>query len=223
MEEENKPSADRKKSQNPIIINIKKLPSVVWIVIAALVIAGVVALVISITSNQGGSDINAPKVDAVVSLKMIKNVKELSTFTAVYNAVARRYSEEDGKVVYYVSYSSKVRVGIDLEKIDIRTASSVTEDGVDVIEIIIPKAEILDVSVDMKSLDYIFMDNSYNKQGVSGEAYSLCEKYAKTRSEENNLIKATAEDNAVNMVKAFVEPLLAQQDGHYKLEVKIGG
>ena len=221
--ESNEGKSETKNGSNLVIIKEKK-SSLIKIIAVVILAALLIVLTVNVVKCSNGKKNNEVKVTTVSDLRKIINVKELSTFSAVCNAVVRRKNAENpDSVDYYVSYNSKVKLGINMDGIDVTIVDSADGSSSSKIVIIIPEAEILELSVDMKSLDYIFEDKSFNKQSISGEAYKLCEDDVRKRVEENGKIKESAEENAVNTITALVKPFLEQLDRKYDLEVKVGG
>lgn len=224
-----KPSSRKKKSKlqnNPIIVKLNSMPLFVRIIGLVLLSALVIALTIGIISAIGSkSKIGSEaEIITVSSLKKVIDKEELRTFSAVFNAVARKYNDKDPSIIdYYVSYKSTIKLGINLEDIKISIDESDDNKTNNKIVISVPKPQILENQVDSDSLETIFRDNSYDKQGVLGEALVLCEKDVQERASENNLIFSSAEENAISMIKALVTPFVEQLDEKYDLEVKVEG
>ena len=73
-----------------------------------------------ITQQKKSSAVSPPEVITVSTLEKIINVKELSTFTAVYNGIASvGDTENDKQPDYYVSYEARVKAGIVMDDIQI--------------------------------------------------------------------------------------------------------
>lgn len=186
-----------------------KLP--VWILIAAAVM--VVAFGIGLPAAQRANQ--QAEIVTVSTLQKIVNVSELSTYTAVYNGIATVCDEEKtGEVEYYVSYEAKVYAGIDFEALDIEM-----DEAEKIIHITLPEARISSVDVDISSMDFLFYDDKANESTVSEEAYKACEKDAWQESEKQAAICDLAKDNACNVLKALVTPLVEQADTGYTLTI----
>ena len=123
---------------------------IVFTLVAVVALAVIVCVVINRTKNAESK----ASIVTVASLQKIVNVSELSTFTAVYNGVAKVYDSEDPQEIrYYVSYDAKVNAGIDMEK----TSISIDEEK-KIINIQLPEVYITDITVQASSMDFIFMD-----------------------------------------------------------------
>ena len=87
------------------------------LVIAAVVILVAIAAVAVLLQTSGREE-PQPQVFNKSTLERIINVSELSTFTAVYNGIARVANEKKPeKIDYYVSYEATVNAGIDFQKV----------------------------------------------------------------------------------------------------------
>lgn len=148
-------------------------------------------------------------------MEKLINVSDLSTLEAVYNGVARVTNEEDPEnVLYYVSYDARIKAGIDFEKIAIDVNSDEK-----VISVKLPQIKITDVTVDIGSLDYIFMDNKANTESVSSEAYKKCIEDVTVESEKEEAIYELARQNAKNIIEALIRPFVEQLDSEYQLQI----
>ena len=123
------------------------------LVIAAVVILVAIAAVAVLLQTSGREE-PQPQVFNKSTLERIINVSELSTFTAVYNGIARVANEKKHeKIDYYVSYEATVNAGIDFQKVEI----SMDEEQ-KTITLKVPEAHITNQSVEMSSLDFIFLN-----------------------------------------------------------------
>ena len=146
-------------------------------------------------------------------LEKVMPISDLSTCKCVYNGVARVYADESNeKELYRVSYEAEVWAGIKMDQLQI-TADPETKK----ITITLPAVEITDISVDMGSLKYMFLDSESETAGVSREAYQACIADVTEESADNEEILSRAEENAVNAIRAVLSPLA--EDGGYELEI----
>lgn len=179
--------------------------SITKIIIAIIVIAVLGVVLLKIFNKEEP----VKEVITVSTLEKIVEVSDLSTFRVVYNGVACA----DDK--YYVSYEATVDAGIDFEAIKITVDNEAKKVTVD-----LPEAEILDVYVDIASLDYIFIDKKANTETVSEEAYKLCKYDVKVESENQEAIIDLAQQNAENIVRALVQPFVDQVDPEYEIVIE---
>ncbi len=184
---------------------------VTFIIIVVLVTVAVVLAIIS------GNKPEEPKKEIITEamLEEVINVSELSTFEAVYNGVAKVYNKQKPvNIDYYVSYCSKIKAGIDFEKVGISV-----DNEAKVIIVTLPEVTITDVTVDITTLDYIFQNAAANNASVSEEAYKACIEDATIESRRQRDIYSFAQQNAENVIKALITPFVSQLDAEYTLEV----
>lgn len=185
------------------------------ILCAVILILGiVVALYISNKNKE-------PEIISKANLEKVINVNELSTFEAVYDGVAVVMNKENPENVdYYVSYASKVKAGIDFDKVQIDIKE--TEEQKTIV-ITLPEVTLQEPTVDIATMDYIFVNKKANTETVSEEAYKACIEDATKECEKEDAIYMLAKQNAENMIIALVKPFVAQTDEEYDIEVKWGG
>lgn len=162
---------------------------------------------------------NQPEIITKATLEKIIDVSDMSTFEAVYNGVAKVMNEKNAdKVDYYVSYEAKVKAGFDVEKVQLDI-----DNDKKVVIVTIPKIEITDISVDIASLDYIFMNDKANVSTVSEQAYKKCIEDVERESSSENAIYTLAGQNAKDVITALVNPFIEQLENDYELIVEIEG
>lgn len=184
---------------------------VTFVIIVVLVTVAVVLAIIS------GNKPEEPKKEIITEamLEEVINVSELSTFEAVYNGVAKVYNKQKPvNIDYYVSYCSKIKAGIDFEKVGISVDNEAKK-----ITATLPEVTITDVTVDITTLDYIFQNSAANNSSVSEEAYKACIEDATVESRRQQDIYSFAQQNAENVIKALISPFVSQLDAEYTLEV----
>lgn len=159
-----------------------------------------------------------PEVITVSVLEKIINSSKLSTFTAVYNGIAKGMNaEKPEKVDYYVSYEARVNAGIDFEKIEI-----VVDNESKLITMKLPEVHITDITVDIASLDFIFINDKANTSTVTEGAFKACEDDAQEESKQQAAIYDLARQNAENVLTALVKPIVEQVDTGYELVIDHG-
>lgn len=182
------------------------------------VVAGMVLLVILaavlVLFQVGNSREQEAEITVVSTLQRVINVSDLSTFTAVYNGIAEVNDPKNpDKVDYYVSYEARVEAGINFADIGISMQDKT-------ITVSLPDVKINNIIVDIASLDFLFFDNSTNTLAVSEQAFKACEQDAQTESEGQSAILELAQQNAANVVKGLVGPIIDQMDDGYELVVQ---
>lgn len=185
------------------------------LVIAAVVILVAIAAVAVLLQTSGREE-PQPQVFNKSTLERIINVSELSTFTAVYNGIARVANEKKPeKIDYYVSYEATVNAGIDFRAVDI----SINEEQ-KTITLKVPEAHITNQSVEMSSLEFIFLNKKADKPGVTEVAYKACEEDVRQESEQQTAICELAKQNAENVLKALTKPIVDQLGDGYQLVIE---
>lgn len=199
--------------RHPFAKLLVKKPKV--LVIAAVVILVAIAAVAVLLQTSGREE-PQPQVFNKSTLERIINVSELSTFTAVYNGIARVANEKKPeKIDYYVSYEATVNAGIDFQKVEI----SMDEEQ-KTITLKVPEAHITNQSVEMSSLDFIFLNQKADKSGVTEAAYKACEEDVRQESEQQTAICELAKQNAENVLKALTKPIVDQLGDGYQLVIE---
>lgn len=205
-----------KKLKTQIKLNLKvNIGVIVGLVVAALF----VILILNGTVFQKREE---PKIITESNLHKIIQVSQLSTYECVYNDVCTVMDEKDStRKAYYCKYKGRVKAGIDFSKVDIKITEQ--KDGESLITITLPEVTLNEPDVDISSLKCMFLENSADDGTVSGEAYKACIQDAKEKSQSEELIFETAQDNAVNIVKGLVEPFVrnAEMKSEYHYTVKI--
>lgn len=212
MKEEIEKEKMKVKIKNIIWNTIYKKNKVIFIFIffGALVIIGSIGIFM-----VSGNKKQKVEVIATSTLQKIISVNELSTFQVVYNGIAEVLNQRDiDKVDYYVSYMSRVNAGIDFGQVKI----DVNHDN-KIITATIPEIKIMDINVDITSLDYFFYNKKANNETVSQEAYKSCLEDVKKEVSEKEDIYELAEENAKNILKALISPFVEQLDSNYILEI----
>lgn len=212
------------KSIKKLIKQLKRWQLIAIIAIIVIVIALIPTLVISTISKNNEKQAN---VVTVSTLEKIINVSELSTFSAVYNGIAKVNNiDKPDEIDYYVSYNAKVKAGIDFSKVQINMNDTADkETNVKKVNIIIPKVHITKINVDISSLDFIFLNPNSNVSTVTEQAYKACNEDAEKESAAQEAIYNLAEQNAKSVVTALVQPILTQledeQNIKYELNVTV--
>ncbi len=187
------------------------------ILLAAVGIAVIVlAVFIAVPLLFKGSKADRTSVITVSTLEKIVNTSELSTFTAVYNGIAKVMNEKKPEEVdYYVSYEATVEAGIDLDQVNI-TMDAETK----TVTVTIPGVRITDSTVDIHTMDFIFYNDKANTSSVTQEAYAACEADVDEETKTHEAILDLANQNAVNVVKALLAPFIEQAGSDYSLVVE---
>ena len=191
----------------------QKFKPPVWVLaVAVVVIAGIAAA----SARMMPKEEPKPTVITESTLQEIINVSELSTYTAVYNGIAQVPNpDKPEKIDYYVSYEAKVYAGIDFKDVVIEVDEETKE-----IRVSVPDVRINKVDVDISSMEFIFNNDKANTSTVSQQAYKACEEDAKQESEKQQAIYELAKQNACNVLRALIQPIVEQADAEFTLTVE---
>ncbi len=171
------------------------------------------AAAVGLTSK--GAEKSEPPTISIPTLEKILYVSDLSTYEAIYNGVAKVVNPNDPqKIDYYVSYDATVKAGIDFEEIDISV-----DDAEKIISLTLPDIKITEITVDIESMDYIFLNDEANTETISEEAYEHCIADVTHESNRESTICELAEQNAQNIVEALIRPFVSSLDSEYKLKI----
>ena len=96
-----------------------------------------------------------------------------------------------------MSYDATVKAGIDFDQVEISV-----DDETKIISVKLPEIKITDITVDIESMDYIFINDNANTETVSEEAYKQCIDDVTNESNSETAIYELAGQNAKNIVEA---------------------
>ena len=165
------------------------------VIVAAVAVVLLIVLLLVIFSGSGKTTISAE-----VTLKKIIVQSKLSTAEYTYNSILE--VKDDEKTKYFVSYKGKVKSGFDFEKVEV-----VQDDNV--ITIVVPDVEILEVTVD-PGLEFIFAKDKYETETVFAEASAACKEDLMAKAKANKELLETARESAEDALKALVKPFEGQ-------------
>lgn len=189
----------------------RRKTAVVAVIVTVILILCVSSLVLLSKSTKKSE----PSIITTSTLEKILNVSDLSTFEAIYNGVAKIVSPDDPqKIDYYVSYDATVKAGIDFDQVEISV-----DDETKIISVKLPEIKITDITVDIESMDYIFINDNANTETVSEEAYKQCTDDVTNESNSETAIYELAGQNTKNIVEALIRPFVNSLDSEYKLQI----
>lgn len=203
-------------SMKKIILSEKqKEKSKSYLRIACVVTVVIAIIIVTVFVRNEALSKKSPSVISITSIEDIIEVSELSTYTAVYNGIAEVKNEENEETDYYVSYESRIKAGIDFEEIKINL-----DETEKMIRLILPEVYITDATVDIATLEFIFMDEKANQSTVTEKAYKAAEEDVMNEATTQNAIYGLAEKNARNTLKALLSPLIEQKYPEYGLALE---
>jgi hypothetical protein len=149
------------------------------------------------------------------SLEKVIEINDLSTLDYTYNGITPVYDESGETLKYHVAYEGIVTAGIDITKIDISDDETKKK-----IVITLPEAKIQDVNVDMGSMEFIFLNDKYETETISQEAYKACIAALDIEAQKDTTLLSMAKENAKDSINALISPWVQQLDDEYTIEIK---
>lgn len=134
-------------------------------------------------------------------ISQILNVSKLYTYNCTYNGICTIQLDNDKKSTYHCSYNSIVNMGIDCSNISL----SIEDKN---IFVTIPEIQVLGVSVDSKSLDYMNLDNKIDASSIFQISYNAAAQNACNKCMNDEKLKQLAMDNAKNSIRAMILPII---------------
>lgn len=190
-------------------------------IVLVVVIIIIAVIFIPWPGKKGGLDSLFQNKEGVVTTitesTLEKVIKESTLYTAEYpyNSYAT-VKDADGNDEYYVAYKGTVRAGFDVQKVTVSLDEQRSR-----ITIRLPEISVTDINVDSGSLDYIFNNQKYNTETVSGEAYNAAYSDLAKKAAQDQDIIAAATDNAKMIEKELVEPWVNQADPDKQYDIKV--
>ena len=156
------------------------------------------------------------EVSTNTSIEEIIEISELQTLRYEYNAICRVYEDDGVTPKYYVAYDGDVVLGIDISELRIDYG---TPDN-HVITVTIPEVTVLSSTVDAGTMDFIFVDNSYNTANATIEAHPLCEQDLYNKASQDEAMFEIARENTEAEVRGLTAPLVQQFYPEYDLVIE---
>jgi hypothetical protein len=162
-----------------------------------------------------GSKSQAQVVENHTSIDKVVGINELQTLRYDYQAICRVYKDANSKdPVYYIAYEATVVLGIDADQI-----SSDYKIETNTYTIRLPQVKIQSMTVNAGTIDYLFVDKSYDNMQTSIEAQSRCEEDLKKRVEADSKMFEYARHNTEAEIQAITEPIVKQFYPGVKFEI----
>lgn len=158
------------------------------------------------------------KVDTTYLISKLEKSSELTTAKLTYTGFSE-YKDKGIKILnrsdFLMVYTATARFGIDLKEVKIDS-----NDATKTINIIIPKAEIIEVKVEPKSIKYYDEDFSlfnFNSKDDANEAQDLAEKAAKKDINKMGVLEM-ADAQSETLIKGLLQDVIPEG---YKIKTKI--
>lgn len=173
-----------------------------------IVVAFVIFMAIVLAYVFSGSGKTIIRVES--ALKEMVLSSDLSTMEHQYNSITQIENEKE--IECYISYKGKVKLGFDFEDISVKEHKNT-------IYVVIPEINVTSVSVDEKSIDFLFLKDKYKKEGYYEQVNSACYNDLLTETSQEESLKNLAVESAVETMNALTEPLRKTLDEGVQLKV----
>ncbi len=185
------------------------------LIVTALVIVAIIFFIGVITSKSGKT-----KTDVYSVLVDKKVISELSTmyipYSSIYKAEEPKKKETDKtKYKYYASYEGYVKLGIDFKKAKIEEKINTNE-----VYIKLPMMRITEQYVNMDSINIIFEDKKYDKEGYIIEVKKECQKDMSKKITDNARFYSMAKESTIATINHLLEPLIKKKNKKIIVEIE---
>ena len=152
------------------------------------------------------------------TLSEVVSTAVLYTASYPYNGFVG-IKDAGGTVQYYVAYNGNVKAGFDFDKVEVSL-----DEETDTITVTLPELKELEITVD-NDLDYLFMDEKMNREGLFSQAYAAAEEDLKNRMRDDAAIKKAAIESAKTAELALLKPWVEQvdPDRDYTINIEYAG
>lgn len=172
------------------------------------IIAGLLLLILFLILRLSGCFSKGDsKMFTTSTLMEAVNIAELSTAQFTYNGIAEVYKNENSnKIKCRIRYEAKVKVGIEMNKIDFKIDSDKKT-----VKPILPNIQLTASVVDENKLSFIPDDSKIDLK----EVLLACENDVKKEIESSTELFDSAEDNLKDTIEALIYPIV--QPLEYKI------
>lgn len=202
--EENKKPENQKIKKNPIYKTILVILCAI-ILISAIVVAVIFKGFGNLFKNEPGKF----EVKEIRSnIAKVLETSDLNTLQYTYNGIATKYKDDKKKTVaYHTKYYGNVKLGIKFQDLDFKEN---TEKNT--LQVTIPEVTLQDVYIDPSRLEYMFIDKSFERVGISSESLKLCEEDLINQIETDQSLFKLAKENTEEIIKGLVNPFIENQE-----------
>ena len=197
---------------------LKKLKNQKWFKKYKLTIAILFVVVIPVVMGAAfalynNSNKTEAKIMSESALEKIVEIADLNTFKTVYKGVTTVKNAKDmDKVDFYVYYEAEITAKLNFDKVKIDKDEKAKQ-----YVITLPPIQIEKPDVDIKSLDFMFMNKKAESGMVLDDLYKLCISDAGREVLSHPQFVEMAEENAVNIIEGLTSPLLGQMKSEYTI------
>ena len=150
---------------------------------------------------------------AIPNLSEIIAISELQTLSYHYNAINK--VRIDHKIRYYVAYEGIIQLGINFDEVEITF-----DEENHIINVHLPRVQVTNAEVVADSLDYIFVDDSYDNENVFKQAFSLCNDDLMVQASRDQKLASLAKTNTEAEMRALIQPFIEEFYPEYSLVIE---
>lgn len=185
-----------------------------------------VAMILMIGTLSGCGSNQEEAVVEEPDIMQIRNICNLATLECYYHNVARSVKEREYGIthigekdrVFWIEYTGVTKLGIDMSKVTMEIH------GTDV-KVTLPKAEVLNISVDENSFDensYLTSNDAFNKNKITAddqtEAISKAQEKMEAEARSNTALLLSAQNRAKTLIENYINQLGEASGVEYKIE-----
>lgn len=186
----------------------------------AAVILGISVCVLLCSCGKEKKQIKA------LELSAVQNICELSTLKCCYNNLAKSTKESGSGILhwgekdrkFWIEYTGEAVIGIDMSKVKMEVKK-------EKVMITIPKAELLEIKIDKKTLDqdsFVVSDDSwFNKNEITAKDQQKAIKTAQKKMEEqvkkDDALFLQAEEKAKKLIGNYVKNIGKETGVDYEI------
>lgn len=224
LKEKQEQESEEERGAELLLRKVRKFAKKAWknwkfvLVCAVVIVVAIAVIMVTVNLNRKDEVVeeipSEPEIEVSSALEKMIFKNKMTTFLSVYDGIVT-VKDDGGKVKYHVAYEAVVKTGIDFSKVDL----TFDEENKKQIHIVVPVATINEINVDHKSLDFMFQNEKHNTPETVAEAYGLCQNDALSECANQKAIFKLAKQNAGNVLKAMVEPIVKQIDAEYSVVI----
>ncbi len=165
-----------------------------------------------------GSEGEVEDVASTPNLEEVIKLYNLQALTYHYNSICHIYEdddEENGELLYHISYAGTVVLGIDMSQV-----TCDIDDENHIVHVYLPQVEIQSSHVDSSSIEYIFADDSANNSQAGTQALARCTEDFEAKIENETVMFELARESCDSGIRALCAPIVEYYFEGYELEIE---
>lgn len=158
------------------------------------------------------------KISVMSVLKDINIISELSTLIVPYNSIyvaeePKKNTSDKTKYKFYTAYEGTVTLGFDLNKIN----PPKIDEKERRFYFTLPEIRIIESQVDHNSIETIYVDKKYEKEGGIVERRKECDIDLKNKVKNEKNIYKLARESAEDTIRNLITPIINKEYGDYEI------